>query len=173
MMSTSDPAIRRVAILLPQIAKNLRAPILLRLESVRHGLTTPQLVTLLLLGEAEEASLSMSELAGELGITLPTATGLVDRLVREKLVVRKGSDEDRRVVLVTITREGSAVIRRVRRVLDDLLTRLLSSITEAERESVAQAAERVFELSVMIREEERDMAAGIQEEAAMHVEVEL
>lgn len=157
-MATVDPTVRRVAVLLPQIAKNLRAPILL--DRVRRGLTTSQLFTLLLLNEAEHSSLSMSELAGELGVSLPTATGLVDRLVREKLVARKGSGEDRRVVLVTITRQGRVVIRRVMSVLDELLARMLSAMTDEEQESVVRAAERIFELSVMIREEERGAPDG-------------
>ncbi len=169
-MSTADPTVRRIAVLLPQIAKNLRAPILL--DRVRRGLTTSQLLTLLLLDEAGQSSLSMGELAGELGVSLPTATGLVDRLVREKLVARKGSGEDRRVVLVTITRQGRVVIRRVLRVLDELLARTLSAMTDEEQESVVRAAERIFELSVMIREEERGVPEGPQgRKAPVHAEV--
>jgi DNA-binding MarR family transcriptional regulator len=159
-MSTADPTVRRIAVLLPQIAKNLQAPILL--DRVRHGLTMSQLLTLQLLDQAGQSSLSMSELAGELGVSLPTASGLVDRLVREKLVARKGSGEDRRVVLVTMTRAGRVVIRRLLRVQGELLARMLSAMTDEEQESLVRAAEHIFELSVRIRKEERDVPDGPQ-----------
>jgi hypothetical protein len=42
--------------------------------------------------------------------------------------------------------------------LTDLLTRLLAHLTEAEQESLAQAVERVFELSLAIREQDRRLA---------------
>ena len=146
----------RVSVLIPQIAKNIR--IANFIDNVRPGLTLSQVATLRLLEEARSGTLSMGQIAHELGVTLSTTSSLVERLHREGLVARVVNDRDRRVVLVRLTREGKTVIQRMLSLLTDLLTRLLAHLTEAEQESLAEAVERVFELSLAIREQDRRLA---------------
>jgi DNA-binding MarR family transcriptional regulator len=154
----------RVSVLIPQIAKNIR--IANFIDNVRRGLTLSQVTTLLLLKEARGGTLSMGQIARELAVSLPTTSSLVDRLHREGLVARVVNDRDRRVVLVRLTREGRTVIQRMLRLLTDLLRRLLADLTEAEQETLAQAVERVFELSLAIREEERELAEQLADSAS-------
>lgn len=156
-MISLDQQVRRITRAIPQIAKNLRIPTLL--DRAHPGLTTSQLLILLLSDETKKAGVSMSEVAADLAVRLPTVTGLVDRLVHEGLAVRYHSDGDRRIVFVRTTPKGRAVIRRVLAVLDDLVRQVLVTTSEAERESLALAAERVFELSRQIRQQERALAA--------------
>jgi len=155
---------KRVSVLIPQIAKNIR--IANFIDSVRRGLTLSQVTVLLLLKEARGGTMPMGQIAHELGVSLPTTSGLVDRLYREGLVDRAVNDRDRRVVLVRLTREGRTVIQRMLRLLSDLLTRLLVDLTEVEQESLAQAVERVFELSLAIREEERQLGEQLADTAS-------
>jgi len=155
---------KRISVLIPQIGKNIR--IANFIDSVRRGLTLSQVTVLLLLKEARGTTMPMGQIARELGVSLPTTSGLVDRLHREGLVDRVVNDRDRRVVLVRLTKEGRTVIQRMLRLLSDLLTRLLAHLTEAEQESLAQAVERVFELSLAIREEERQLGEQLSETAS-------
>lgn len=155
---------KRVSVLIPQIAKNIR--IANFIDSVRRGLTLSQVTILLVLKEAQSGPMPMGQIARELGVSLPTTSGLVDRLCREGLVARLVDDRDRRVVLVRLTTEGRSVIQRMLRLLSDLLTRLLADLTEAEQESLAQAVERVFELSLAIREEERQLVEQLASTAS-------
>jgi len=148
---------RTIGVLLPQIARNLRIASLV--DRVRKGLTLAQLTILLILKDAREQTMSMGEIARELGVSFPTASGLVDRLTREGLATRLTSDSDRRVVLVQLTGNGKAVLRRMLRLLDDLLMRLLADMGEAEQESFVEAVDRVFGLSQLIRDEEKQTAA--------------
>ena len=148
---------RTIGVLLPQIARNLRIASLV--DRVRQGLTLAQLTILLILKDAREETMSMGEIARELGVSLPTASGLVDRLSREGLATRLASDSDRRIVLVHLTANGKAVLRRMLRLLDDLLMRLLADMGEAEQESFVEAVDRVFGLSQLIRDEEKQIAA--------------
>jgi DNA-binding MarR family transcriptional regulator len=76
------------------------------------------------------------------------------------------NDRDRRVVLVRLTTEGKKVIQRMLRHLSDLLARLLADLTEAEQESLAQAVERVFQLSLAIREQERELGEQLADSAS-------
>jgi DNA-binding MarR family transcriptional regulator len=155
---------KRISVLIPQIGKNIR--IANFIDSVRRGLTLSQVTVLLLLKEARGGTMPMGQTAHELGVSLPTASGLVDRLHREGLVDRVVNVRDRRVVLVRLTPEGRTVIQRMLRLLSDLLTHLLADLTEAEQESLAQAVERVFELSLAIREEERQLGEQLAETAS-------
>jgi DNA-binding MarR family transcriptional regulator len=57
--------------------------------------------------------LSMSQLAELLQMALPNATGLVDRVHERGIVDRVRDTADRRVVLVRLTRSGTALLRKL------------------------------------------------------------
>lgn len=54
---------------------------------------------------------SMGEVARDLGITLPSLTSGINRLVKKGYVDRKRTEEDRRVVKVELTKQGIQVYR--------------------------------------------------------------
>ena len=54
-------------------------------------------------------SVTMGELADEMNITLPSATSLVDRLVKNGWAGRQPDPNDRRVIRLSITLEGRAL----------------------------------------------------------------
>jgi DNA-binding MarR family transcriptional regulator len=143
--------------LLPLIVKNLRIPTLL--EDVRPSLGISQTLVLHALQRAPGDGISMGDLADEVGVSVPTTTGLVDRLAREGLVERRAHPSDRRVVLVALTDEGCRVARRAAAYLAEMMGKLLADLEAGEREGLAHAFERVFELSVRIQEEQRRMVA--------------
>jgi len=64
-------------------------------------LTMPQLKVLMLLNHSE--SVTIGQLAEDLSISLPSMTGIIDRLAQQNLVKRVQSDKDRRVVLIKLT----------------------------------------------------------------------
>jgi DNA-binding MarR family transcriptional regulator len=69
------------------------------------GLTHPQYMTLATLTAHQEAC-TMSDLINVTFQDAPTMTGVIDRLVKMKLVERTRSETDRRVVLVQVTPAG-------------------------------------------------------------------
>ena len=77
-------------------------------EWLSLDLTTPQLkvVLLLFVGGATR----MSVIASALGVSLATATGVVDRLVEREMVVRESDPDDRRVVLCRLSNKGEQTI---------------------------------------------------------------
>jgi DNA-binding MarR family transcriptional regulator len=77
-------------------------------EWLSLDITIPQMKVLMHLYLAGETN--MARLASRLGIKLPSATGLVDRLVERGLVQRVESTLDRRLVLVTITDQGRVLL---------------------------------------------------------------
>lgn len=67
-------------------------------------LTYPQYLVMLLLWEHQ--TLSVKELGDHLMLDSGTLTPLLKRLEQKKIVVRKRSEEDERIVLISLTEEG-------------------------------------------------------------------
>lgn len=123
----------------------------LRLRSVRimgralsrFDLTVSQCTLLFSLFHQEKCK--MSELARELGITMGAATSIVDRLIKAGLVKRERSTEDRRVVLVSLSKKGRRMMEEVHKVALGLITKLLSRLSAREREAFLSAYEKMSE----------------------------
>jgi DNA-binding MarR family transcriptional regulator len=82
---------------------------ILPMEWIHLDLTMSQLKVVLLLFIS--GHLRMGDIASELEVSLATATGVVDRLVERKLLVRNGDPDDRRVVLCQLSNDGEKLIR--------------------------------------------------------------
>jgi DNA-binding MarR family transcriptional regulator len=101
-MAEKDEVIERI---LGEVAGIFRELLpLAHKELLEMDLTAPQLKVILLLYLYGHTR--MSELAGSLGVTLATATGIVDRLVEKELVLRESQPDDRRVVMCRLSAKG-------------------------------------------------------------------
>ncbi len=152
MSQNSSEQAERISRLSVSVAHNM--PVAAILQSVFPGLSTSQMQILSLIEERGETEVSMSEMARELAVTMPSVTGLVDQLISRGLVSRRHDDEDRRRVLVSLTDAGRKALADVWEAIVALVARLLEGIPEEERESLVIAAEQVHALSLEIRHEE-------------------
>jgi DNA-binding MarR family transcriptional regulator len=91
--------------LLDRVARNLRE--IKRLTINQVDLTPPQYQTLRLLWEQD--SQPFKDLAAANGCTRPTMTGIVDTLEKNGLVTRQPNPDDRRSLLVTLSKKGAAL----------------------------------------------------------------
>jgi DNA-binding MarR family transcriptional regulator len=78
----------------------------------------------------------MSQIAEYLLLGLSNLTAIVDKLVRKKIVQRNRSDEDRRVVLVSLTDEGDAIARTNREQKHDLAEQMLAALDERDQKKL-------------------------------------
>lgn len=76
------------------------------------GLTQPQFMTLASLTVHQDAC-TMSDLINVTFQDAPTMTGIIDRLVKMKLVERTRTEMDRRVVLVQATPAGVELVKQI------------------------------------------------------------
>ncbi len=74
----------------------------------------------------KEPGLSGHELGKRIGVSAPTASGLVERLVEKGLIARVDDPDDRRVRRLHPTTEGLAVIRE----MDSMFARSLGALIE-------------------------------------------
>lgn len=74
-----------------------------------HGVSTPR--SRLVVEVARSQPVRLTELAHAVGIAQGTASTLVDGLVREGLLERSPSADDRRSVLLHVTPDGAALAR--------------------------------------------------------------
>lgn len=82
-------------------------------DFLQSDLTMPQLKVLLLLASDESQHLRMGQLAHALRVTLPTTTGIVDRLVEQCIIYRQEDPRDRRLVVVSLTESGRELVDRL------------------------------------------------------------
>lgn len=99
-----------------------------QLRSVNAGATLSPAAASTLLRLIESGPQRITDLAHGEGVSQPAMTQLVGRLVKDGLVVRSTTPEDRRTVHVAITDRGAAAVgeRRAARVawLEDVLATL-------------------------------------------------
>ena len=114
---------------------------------LRVDLTMPQLKVLLVLYFVEAPRRHMTHLASALGVTLPTATGVVDRLVEAGLVQRSDDPTDRRIVVVGLTTAGRELVDRLRATGRHELTAALELLTVAELATVARGLDLLLTAS--------------------------
>jgi DNA-binding MarR family transcriptional regulator len=92
----------------------------------------------------------MSDLASDLGVTLATATGLVERMVEKGLVTRESQPDDRRVVLCRLSESGRTSVSRIWESAGNRMGELLKSLDTANLQSLSGA------LEAMLASAERD-----------------
>src|SRR5712692_889305 len=111
---------------------------------VRRAEMTPEQYWLLrLLNQA--GSLSISEVANELGIAISSATISCKRLEKAGLLTRERQLYDERVVRVALTGKGLAQIDAWRQRKREALTRMLNVLDSQEQQALQSMIERVLE----------------------------
>jgi DNA-binding MarR family transcriptional regulator len=118
----------------PMIMRSIRAELR---KNRSPDLSVPQFRTLAYLGRQGESSLS--QVADHIGVALPSASKLVNRLVSKKYAERKTQTKDRRQVKLTLTQSGSHKLEDARRAARIHLTTRFADLPKAELKQIIQA----------------------------------
>jgi DNA-binding MarR family transcriptional regulator len=95
------------------------------------GITAQQYQALLAIkGFPARDRITVGELAERLQLRHHSAVGLIDRLAADKLVAREPSAEDRRQVLVQLTRRGEGILEQLASVHREQLKRIGPEISQ-------------------------------------------
>ena len=112
-------------------------------EWLSSDITVTQLRLLLVLQSF--GPLRMSDIASRLSVTLPTATIEVNSLVRKNLLQRESTPEDRRVVIVALSPEGQALIKKLWGSGQAAIERLLIGLTAEQIQKAAELVDLLYQ----------------------------
>src|SRR5476649_1245778 len=104
----------RLWIRLLRTARAVEAELRERLR-VDFATTLPQFDVMAALAR-KEAGMTMTELSRFLMVSNGNVTGIIDRLVAEKIVLRQVSAEDRRAIVVRLTPKGASQFAQIAKV---------------------------------------------------------
>ena len=78
----------------------------------------------------------MGDIAGHFKISLPTATVLSDKLVNSGLVKRERSENDRRIVNVSLTQKGEKMLKTAMKQRHQKVNKMLSLLSMEDRKQI-------------------------------------
>ena len=159
-MADRSSHVREVSDLYIQVLQELNrnsVPYWLELD-----LTFQQMKVLYLL--KQKGPLKMSELSKRLGVSMPTITGIISRLVDRghgsALVTRAASVQDRRQVWAHLTEAGTAVTEQLDKLNRQLLESSLAQLSDSELEA---ARNGLSYLVTAVKEQATPAVAAIME----------
>lgn len=121
-------------------------------------LTMPQLKVLFLVANGD--GMTMTQAARSLGVTLSTATGVVDRLVSQGLVRREDDPHDRRLVLLRPTEQGAALVDRLMEAGRARIRLILDRLSLDDLRTVARAVDILYEAAVSVSQARAAVGIG-------------
>lgn len=87
--------------------------------------------------------MKMSDISRELDLSNSTVSGIIDRLVEKKIVKRKRSEEDRRIVMISLAEEYCKPVKKQLNAFANKMRRALSTTTEEDLDSIMQGLEKL------------------------------
>lgn len=107
----------------------------------KHGLSWTGFVVLWVVWVWD--SIETREIAEEVGTSKPTLTGVLKTLERSGLIIKKQSKVDRRLVLVSMTKDGKKMMKNLFPKFNEQEVLLTSSLKSSVKDSTADALRRI------------------------------
>ncbi len=95
-------------------------------------LTLPQFLALDLIDREE--GMKMKDIAQQLNISLPAATGMMDRLYHYGMIKREADTNDRRIVKIVLTDKGRKTLNNTRDARRKAIEDVFGKLSQKERE---------------------------------------
>ena len=86
---------------------------------------------------------TMGEIAHDLRITVGTLSAAITKLIKKGYVERKRTEEDRRVVLVSLTSKGENVYREHQVFHEEMICAMLSNFSDEEEQVLSKSLEKL------------------------------
>ena len=136
-------AIDRLSLLMIETARHIRG----RLHGFQGApcpLSHPQVSTLSCIEESD-SPLLMKDVAARLRVAPPTATPVIESLVKAGHLRRLTDRRDRRAVRLTLTPKGRRILAEARRAHARKMRAILSALSPKDRRNLAEILERLSE----------------------------
>ncbi|BFK81233.1 MarR family transcriptional regulator [Clostridium baratii] len=110
-------------------------------QGVINDLSVTEIHTIEAIGMYTERT--MSEVAQDLKITVGTLTTAINKLIKKGYVERKRIEEDRRVVLIKLTKKGKLAYRLHEKFHSDMIKKTIEGLSEEEEEVLISSLDRL------------------------------
>ena len=107
--------------------------------------TVSQLKVVSCIMNSPEGKIRIKDIAQSLGITSGGVSQIVDNLVRDGLVIRQASEEDRRVSWIALSEEGKKRRRAIEEFMNGLTDEVMEDVPEEKREIFTEVLSIMYE----------------------------
>ncbi|HWT27576.1 MAG TPA: MarR family transcriptional regulator [Mobilitalea sp.] len=101
-----------------------------------------EIFTLIYISKKNEVT--MTELVEYINSPMSTATGIVDRLVKNGYISRERSDTDRRIVVLKLTGEGTRLVNSIKEIISKYLSMIVDDLTEEEKRFIMEIVIKIM-----------------------------
>ncbi|MCA9958215.1 MAG: MarR family transcriptional regulator [Anaerolineales bacterium] len=122
---------QQILLILPMLMRIMAA----EFRQMQRALLPAHLSVMFILSQG---SCNLSELAEQLAVSPPTMSNTVSKLVADGLVARTRSEQDRRIVQITLTATGQTLLHEIVTSMVARVTELLTSLSTAELQTIDQ-----------------------------------
>ncbi|NQS77074.1 MAG: MarR family transcriptional regulator [Peptococcaceae bacterium] len=136
-------------------------------ELIRLKLSLSAFELLALMMSEKYQAVTMGSLAQGLSVPMSTATGIVNRLVKKGLLARGRSEEDRRVVTVSLTETGWQMMGDLKRLLYAKIDRVRDILSAEEFQT---ALELLHKLILGFQQEGRQPQEKVPQRRIIEIE---
>jgi DNA-binding MarR family transcriptional regulator len=134
MPVSSDVVVRELLDIVPVIMGAIRGEMRSRRTA---DLTIPQFRAMLFIDR--NPGCSLLAVAEHLGLTAPTVSKMVDKMVHNGVVKRESSTTDRRMIVLTLTTEGQPILETARNGTQTHITEILATLPANKLDVIHQA----------------------------------
>jgi DNA-binding MarR family transcriptional regulator len=107
------------------------------------SLSTNEKVVLQIL---DETALSMKDISQRTGLALSTLTNIIDKMEKKKLVKRRHSRRDRRMVKIELAASGRRIKARFNELIKSISSSFLEMLSEEDKRNFSTALEKVTQV---------------------------
>ena len=109
----------------------------------QHRISQGRFTVLMLLNRSADQPSTPAELAEEAGVTRATITGLLDTLERDGIVSRQSDSEDRRTVLVRLTKAGRRLVEKMLPDYFECVTKIMKPLNASQRKQLVGLLQQI------------------------------
>jgi DNA-binding MarR family transcriptional regulator len=141
---TIDTILENLFHILPMIHKKL---LRMDLDGVTGNLSRLHLA---IMGMLREENLAVSEVARRLVIPKSQMTHLIEQLVDLDIVARHPDAKDRRIINISLTDHGKALLKECREIMKQTISNKLSRLTPAELADLSMVLEKLKDIGAKL-----------------------
>ncbi len=135
----SQPLDTKIIELMFEFSRHIKGP--MTVKSQFANLSMLQMQALFFV--ATNPNSTMSEIAKHFAIELPSATSLINKLYKIKLIERKREKEDRRKIYIVLTKNGVQLLKEAKKIRKQNIEKILSYLSQEEKEQMQKLLEKI------------------------------